>query len=130
MLEFELEVMLIGIGAETNLLDDNLGGIGLHLLGLFALLIEIFLIVQYLAHGRICLGTDFHQIKTESIRQSESLGDWIHPCFRDILSYETYLRSGNTLIYIKLIPVILLLTGIRSATLGARRFRSVRRCDN
>ena len=67
MLEFELEIVFIGVGTETDFLDHNLGSIGFHLLGTLALLVEILLVVQNLAHGRIGLATDFHQVKLQFV---------------------------------------------------------------
>ena len=55
MLELELEIVVIGIGAETDLLYHDFSGVVLHLLSLLALLVEIFLIVQNLAYRRIGL---------------------------------------------------------------------------
>ena len=57
MLELELEVMLIGVRSEADLLDYDLGGVLLHLLGLLPLLIEVFLIVKDLALLGIDLGS-------------------------------------------------------------------------
>ena len=131
MLELELEIVFIGIGAETDFLDNYLGGVGFHLLGLFSLLIQVLLVVQYLAHGGIGLGTDFNQIEAELIRYSQSPGYRVYPLLRDIVPDKAYLRSGNPLVDIEFVLVRLGLARIRSAVrLGTRRFRSVRCCDS
>ena len=63
MIQFELKVMIVGLGTQSNLLDDNLGGVGFLLLLAFLLLIEIFLILYNLAHRRIGIGADLDQIQ-------------------------------------------------------------------
>ena len=63
MLELELEVVLVGVRPEADLLDDNLGGVLLHLLGLLPLLVEVFLVVKDLADRRICLRAYLYKIE-------------------------------------------------------------------
>ena len=41
VLKFELEVVLVGVRPEADFLDDYLGGVLLHFLGLFPLLVEV-----------------------------------------------------------------------------------------
>ena len=48
MLELELEVVLVGVRPEADLLDHDLGGVLLHFLSLFLLLVQILLIIQNL----------------------------------------------------------------------------------
>ena len=90
--------MLVGVGAETDLLYDHLGGIGLHLLGFLALLVQELLVIEYLAHGRIGLCAYLHQIKTEFIGQGQCLGDGIDTRFGYIVTDETHLGRGNLLV--------------------------------
>lgn len=71
MLELELEVMLVRVRTEPDFLYDHLSRIRLHLLGLFLLLIEIFLVVNNLAHRRIRFCTYLHQVKFELISEFE-----------------------------------------------------------
>lgn len=74
MLEFELEVMLICVGAESYLLYDYLGSILLHLFGALTLLIEIFLIVKYFTNRRISLRTYLNKIQFLLLRHCEGFG--------------------------------------------------------
>ena len=132
VLQFELEVVLVGIGAETDFLEDNLSGVRFHLLRLLALLVQIFLIVQDLADGGIGLGADLHQIKFELIGNLHRLRDGIDALLRDIVPDKTNLRSGYLLIDSEFILVLLLKARIRFAAFSrfrAGRLRSVRRCD-
>ena len=116
MLELELEVMLIGVGTKTDFLYDNLGRIRLDLLGLLALLVEILLVVEYLAHRGISLGAYLNEIKFQLVSQLKSLQDGINTRFRDIVADQTHLGSGDLAIDVELVLVFFLLTGIRLAT--------------
>ena len=132
MLELELEVMLIGVGTETDLLDDDLRRIGLHLLRFLLLLIEILLIVQDLAYGRIGFGTDFDQVEFELLSQGTGLGNGIDALFGNVFSDKTYLRSGDLLVDVQFVLTLLRSRGesrFLSFRFEARGLRSVRRCD-
>ena len=132
MLELELEVMLVGVRSEADFLDHNLRGVLLHLLGLLALLIEILLVVQNLADGRIRLGADLNKIELEFVGQGLGLGDRVNPLLRDVVSYETDLRGRDLSVDAELV-LIFVLTGRLIAATGFRsrtcRLGSVRRCD-
>ena len=52
VLHFESEVVLVGVGAETDFLKDNLSLLGLELTGLFLLLVLEFRVVDDAANGR------------------------------------------------------------------------------
>jgi len=52
VLEFELEIMIVGIRAKANLLDQILGGMGLDFLLLFLFLVLEFAIISDSANGR------------------------------------------------------------------------------
>src|SRR5258707_15227197 len=64
MLHLKVEVVLIGIGAKTNLLQDRLLGIGLDFFLLFLLLVLKLGVVYDLAHRRIGIGGIFTKIQT------------------------------------------------------------------
>jgi hypothetical protein len=132
MLQLELEVVLVGVGTETDLLDDDLCRIGLHLLRFLLLLIEIFLVVQDLAYGRIGLRTDLNQVEFELFRQGAGLGDGVDALLGDVLPDETYLRSGDLLVDVQFVLTLLRSRGesrFLSFRFEARGLRSVRRCD-
>lgn len=131
VLQLELEVVLIGVGPETNLLDYDLGRIGFHFLGLLLLLIKILLVIKYLADRRICIRADFNQIKLQFISQLQGLGYRIYSRLRDILSHKPHLLGSNLLIDVEFVLTLLLsLARVRSATarFEARRLRFVRSC--
>ena len=55
MLQLEIVIVVIGIGAETNLFDHNLHSFGFQLLGFFLLLVKELRIVDDPANGGIGL---------------------------------------------------------------------------
>ena len=109
VLQLELEVVFVGVGAETDLLHDDLGGVGFHLLGLLLLLIQILLVVEYLAHRRIGLVADQNQIELKLIREGQSLGKGIYPLLGDVISHQANLGCGYLLVDKCLILIALLL---------------------
>ncbi len=128
MLQLELEVMLVGIWAEPYLLKNHLGGIRLHLFCLLPLLVKELLVVEYLAHRRISLVADKHQVEFHLIRHGQGLGNWVNTLLGDILSDKAHLRSGDLLVYRGLVLVAFrleMLIGLASL-LETRWFRSVR----
>ena len=91
MLELELEVVLVGVRPEADLLDDNLGGVLLHLLGLLPLLVEVFLVVKDLADRRICLRAYLYKIEFKLVRHLQGLGDRVDTRLRDVVTDQTNL---------------------------------------
>ena len=109
MLELELEIMLVGVGAEADFLDVDLYGVLSHLLGLLPLLVQILLVIQYLAYGRIGLGADFHQIQTKFISHFQSFGKGIDSLLRHIVTYQANLRGFDLLVDVQFILVLFIL---------------------
>ena len=91
VLELELEVVLVRVGAEADFLDDNLRSVGFHLLRFLALLVKVLLVVQNLAYGRIGLGGDFHQVQFLLLRHGQGLGEGVDTLFGDVFPYQSYL---------------------------------------
>ena len=75
MLQFELEVMFVGIRTATYLLYNYLGGVLLHLLGFLPLLIEILLVIQNLTYRRISLVAYLNKIQFKFVSQLYGIGD-------------------------------------------------------
>ena len=121
VLELELEVVLVGIRTETDLLDDNLGCVLLHLLGFLFLLVDVLLIVKDLANRRIGLSADFNEVKVELIGHLHGLCDRIDAGIGDVVANETYLRSGNLLVDVQVILVLLSFGTNRPRPGGFRR---------
>ena len=96
--ELELEVVLIGVGTETDLLDNNLGSIGLHLLRLLLLLIDVLLVVKDLAYGGIRLSADLHQIKPLFISHRLCCRELIDTGILDVVSYKADLGCPDFII--------------------------------
>ena len=106
MLELELEVVLISVRTEADFLYHNLGGILLHLLGLLLLLVEILLVIKYLAHRRVSLGCNFHQVKFHLICHLHGYGDRINARLRNVVTDETHLWCPDLFIDVQLILVL------------------------
>ena len=106
MLELELKVVLVSVRAEADLLDDYLGGILLHLLGLLLLLVEILLIVKYLAHRRVCLGGNLDQVKLHLVSHLHCCRNGIDARFRNVVTDETHLRCPDLVIDVQFILVL------------------------
>src|SRR6267378_4387290 len=97
MLHLEVEVVLIGIGAKTNLLQDRLLGIGLDFLLLFLLLVLKLGVVYDLAHRRIGVGGNFHQVQSLLLSHLDGYRRWVHIYF-DIFAYHAHAGCDNPLI--------------------------------
>ena len=123
MLQFELEIVLIGIRTEADFLDDHLGSIGLHLLCFLFLLVQIFLVVKYFAHRRVGLGTYLHQVKFEFISEFQSLGYRIYTRLGDIVSDQPHLRHSDLVIDSQSVFVLFLILH-RTALLWSRTLRA------
>ena len=106
VLELELEVMLIGVRTEADFLYHNLGGILLHLLGLLLLLVKILLVIKYLAHRRVCLGSNLDQVEFHLVSHLHSCGNRIDARLRNVVTYETHLGCPDLLIDVQFILVL------------------------
>ena len=63
MLEFELEIMIVGIRAKANLFDQILGGVSFDFLLLFLFLVLEFAVISDTANGRGRSLRDKDQVK-------------------------------------------------------------------
>ena len=106
MLELELEVVLISVRTEADFLYHNLGGILLHLLGLLLLLVKILLVIKYLAHRRVCLGSNLDQVEFHLVSHLHSCGNRIDARLRNVVTYETHLWCPYLLIDVQFILVL------------------------
>ena len=130
MLELELKVVFVRIGAETDFLDHNLGRVGFHLLGALALLIEILLVIQNLAHRRVCLGADIYQVQLQFLGQGQGFAEGVDSLLVDVVSYQANLRGGNFTVNPKGVFVLLVSLSLLGLLFEARRSRFKRRCDS
>src|SRR5258708_21860132 len=97
MLHVKVEVVLIGVGAKTNLLQDRLLGIGLDFFLLFLLVVLKLGVVYDLAHRRIGIGGNFHQIQTLLLSHLDGHRRRIYVYF-DIFAYHANAGCDNPLI--------------------------------
>ena len=130
MLELELEVVLVGVGAEPDLLDHDLRGVRLHLLGPLLLLILVLLVVQDLAHVRVGLVGDLDEIKFEFLRQGPCLGDRVDARLGNVVPDQADLLNRDLVIDLQFILIFFRTALLVAVRLRSRRLRSVRRCDS
>ena len=107
MLQLELEVMLVGVRPEADLLDDHLGSVLFHLLGLLPLLVQILLVIHNLAYRRVCLGADFHQVQFHLLCDGQGLAKRIDTLLGDVVPDQTNLRGGNVTVDLQGVFVLL-----------------------
>ena len=70
---FEFHVMFADLRAQTDFFDFRLGAVRFDFLQFLLLLVQVLLVVHYLAHGRSGLGGDFHQVQTEQVGERKRL---------------------------------------------------------
>ena len=75
MLHLEIEVVVIGIGPQTYLFDDNLRCLGLDLLLFLLLLIKEFLIIYYFTNRRIGIWLNFNKVKIKIVSNFQGFLD-------------------------------------------------------
>ena len=78
MIQLEVEVMVIGVGSEADLLDDDLGRFRLDLLLLLLEFVQEFLVIDHLANRGVGGGTDLHEVQPLRLRDAE--------CFTDVIN--------------------------------------------
>ena len=64
MLQFELIVVIVCLGTETDFLDFNLDLLGLYFLGVLLLQVDELGELDESAHGRFGIGAYFHEVNT------------------------------------------------------------------
>ena len=123
VVELELIVVLVGLRAETDFLDDHLRRIGFLLLRLLFLLIDEFLIVNDLAHGRLGVRGDLNQIQFPLLSHLQCLCNRINTLFGYIVTHNAHARSGDGCVDAE--TVVLVLAVLRQARIRLNgRFRS------
>ena len=86
---FEIEIVLVGMGPETDVLNNNFRGLGFDLLGLFLLLVQEFAVVNDLANWRIDIGRYLNKIKTFFTGHFKGALQWINASL-DVLADDTH----------------------------------------
>ena len=98
MFYLKIKIMLFGVRAKPDLLDNDLLGLGLYLLLLLLLLVLKFRIVNNLADRRISTRRDFHEIQTLIMSKLDCLLNRVYITF-DIFANDPYALRSNALIY-------------------------------
>ena len=73
MVELELEVVVVGLGAETDLFDDDFGGVGFAFFLFLLLLVEVLLVLYDFAYGWVGVGRDHHEVEAVVVCHGEGL---------------------------------------------------------
>ena len=97
MVQLELEVVVVGLGAEADFLDDDLGGFGLLVFQSLLLVEDELLVVHCLADWRVGIGLDFDQVDTQLLNDSQSLAQGIDISF-DTLAHQAHHRGFHLLV--------------------------------
>src|SRR5690606_24046374 len=97
MLQFELKVMVIRIGAETDFFDNRLLCVGFNLLLLLLLLVDKLAIINDFADGRHSLWRYFYQIQLQFIGKFQCFTCGVYPLLY-IVAYQSYLRYPDVFI--------------------------------
>ena len=90
VLELEVQIVLVRVGAEADLLHLHRLLLRLQLLLLLLLLVEELLVVDDAADGRVGGGTDLHEVKTEVLGHGPCVLHGIDALF-DVLAHHTHL---------------------------------------
>jgi hypothetical protein len=102
MLHLEVEVMLIGIGSETNLFHHRLGRFRLGFLLLLLLFVQELLVIYNPAYRGITVGNNFNQVQLFLFRNTPRFFERIDVRL-DVLSNQPDFGSGNIFIDIVLV---------------------------
>ena len=81
MVQFEVEIVFIGIWPKPDLLNHNLRGLGLHLFLLLFKLVKKLFVVDHLANRRICRRGYLDKVKTFAFSNIQCFTDVIDPLF-------------------------------------------------
>ena len=112
MIELELKVMVVGLGTETDFLDDGLAGIRLDFLLLLLLVENELLVVHSLADWGIGVGRDLHQVQPHVLGDAKRLLDGIDIGI-DTFTNQSHHRSLDFLIDPMLVIAFLLVVARR-----------------
>src|SRR5260221_7284763 len=97
MLHLKVKVVLIGIGAKTDLFQDRFLRIGLDFFLLFLLLVLKLGVVDDLAYRRVGIGGNLHQVQALLFRHLDGYRRRVHIYF-DIFAHHANAGCDNPLI--------------------------------
>lgn len=97
MLQLEVEIMLVGLRTEADLLDHHLRRIGTTLFLLLLLLIEVLLVLDDLAHRRIGVGRNHHQVEAVGVSTLQGVAG-VHDGGLHALTHYTHDRFRDAFI--------------------------------
>ena len=121
--ELEIVVVVVGLGAEADLLHDDFRLVGLQFLGLLLLLVKEFLVIGDAAYGRLGLGRDLDQVEFHLVRQAQCVADRHHLRLGDVVAHHAHLGSRDLLV--DAVGVLLLGRSASESGVACCRFRSV-----
>jgi hypothetical protein len=81
MIQFKIEIMVIGVRSHSDFLYDHPGCLGLHLLLFLFHLIKKLFIIDDLAYWRTGARGDLNQVESQILRNDQGLPDIVDSLF-------------------------------------------------
>ena len=99
VVQFELEVVVVNLRAQSYFLHHHLGRVCLALLLLLLQFVKEFLILDNLAHRRVCCGRNHHKVQTLVVCKFYRILGVVNGGFHT-LPYYSYNGSGDALVHL------------------------------
>ena len=115
MLQLEVVVMIVSLGTESDLLDDDFHALSLLFLLLFLQLEDELLIVYDATYWRVDIGRDLYEVKLLVICDTKSLLYRVHPLLyivpdeSDFLDSDSLVRAVLELLFVVYCHSVLLI---------------------
>ena len=84
VVELEFEVVVVGLGTQSDFLDDDFGGLGLLLFHALLLVKDELLVVHRLADWRVGIGLDFNEVNAKFLDDSQGLAQGVDVGFNTL----------------------------------------------
>lgn len=118
--QLEVVVVVVCLRSESYFFDNDFGCLGFNLFLLFLLLVQVFLIVKYLAYRRLGSRGYFHEIQLEFFGLTQGVVNGVYArC--DVITYETYFACTN--LFVDEVGICGLFAATRHWGTGARGAR-------
>ena len=95
MLQLEVVVMIVSLGTESDLLDDDFDALSLLVLLLLLQLEDELLIVYDATYWRVDIGRDLYEVKLLVICDTKSLLYRVHPLLYIVPDESNFLHSDS-----------------------------------
>ena len=98
VLEFEIVVVVVGLGPEADLLHDHFRLIGLQFLGFLLLLVKEFLVIVDAAYGGLGLRRDLDQVEFHLVGHAQCIAGGHDDRLLDVVAHQTHLRCRDLVV--------------------------------